>query len=148
MRNILGHVGRRMREEMAEDLKPIFRTETTGQARELAQAFIEKWQAKAPKAVACLEEGLEDALAVMALPGKYRRRLKSTNMQEQLIQELRRRERVIRIFPNEASALRLFAAMLAETHESWLGRKYLDMDEFYEWLEAKRQRQGVVIAMK
>ncbi|GEM_PF-6415787 len=45
-----------------------------------------------------LEAGLEDALAVMALPSKYRRRLKSTNMQEGLIQEIRRRERVIRIF--------------------------------------------------
>jgi len=47
--------------------------------------------------VTCLEEGLEDALAVLALPEKYRRRLKSTNMQERLIQEIRRRERVIRI---------------------------------------------------
>jgi len=131
MRNILGHVGRRLREELAEDIKPIFRTETTGQARELAQDFIEKWEGKAPKAVACLEDGLEDALAVMVLPVKYRRRLRTTNMQERLIQELRRRERVIRIFPNENSAMRLFAAMLAETHDTWLGRKYLDMDEFY-----------------
>jgi len=148
MRNILGHIGRRVREELAEDLKPIFRTETVGQARELAQAFIEKWEAKAPRATACLEEGLEDALAVMALPAKYRRRLRTTNMQERLIQEIRRRERVIRIFPNEDSALRLFAAMLAETHEAWLTRKYLDMDEFYEWLDEKRNRQGGVIAMK
>ena len=148
MRNILGHVGRRLRNEMAEDLKPIFRTETTKQARELAQAFIEKWETKAPKATACLEEGLEDALAVMALPAKYRRRLRTTNMQERLIQELRRRERVIRIFPNEASALRLFAAMLAEAYEEWIGRKYFDMDEFYDWLDEKQQRQGCVIAMK
>ena len=148
MRNILGYVGRRMREELAEDLKPIFRAETAGQARELAQAFIEKWQSRAPRAVACLENGLEDALAVMALPAKYRRRLRTTNMQERLIQELRRRERVIRIFPNEDSALRLFASMLAETHETWLGRKYLDMDEFHEWLEARQQRQGEVVAMK
>jgi len=125
MRNILGYVSRKRRDELAEDLKPIFRTETTRQARELAQAFIEKWEAKAPKAITCLEEGLEDALAVMALPSKYRRRLRTTNMQERMIQEIRRRERVIRIFPNENSALRLFAAMLAETHEAWLTRKYL-----------------------
>ena len=148
MRNILGYVGRRMREELADDLKPIFRTETAGQARELAQAFIEKWQPRAPRAVACLEDGLEDALAVMALPAKYRRRLRTTNMQERLIQELRRRERVIRIFPNEDSALRLFASILAETHDTWLGRKYLDMDEFHEWLEARQARKGEVVAMK
>lgn len=148
MRNILGYVGRRLRDEMAEDLKPIFRAETAKQARELAQAFIEKWEAKAPKATASLEEGLEDALAVMALPAKYRRRLRTTNMQERLIQELRRRERVIRIFPNEASALRLFAAMLAETHETWLTRKYLDMEEFHEWNKARQQTRAGVIAMK
>lgn len=148
MRNILGHVGRRMRDEVADNLAPIFRAETAKQARELAQHFIEKWETRAPKAVACLEEGLEDALAVMALPAKYRRRLRSTNMQERLIQELRRRERVIRIFPNEDAALRLFAAMLAETHEEWLSRKYLDMDEFYEWRTTKRQTKGEVVPMK
>lgn len=148
MRNILGHVGRRLREEIAEDLTPIFRAETMKEARKLAEAFIEKWHAKAPKATDCLEEGLEDALAVMALPAKYRRRLKSTNMQERLIQEIRRRERVIRIFPNEAAALRLFAALLAESHESWISRKYLDMDEFHEWLEARQARKGEVVTMK
>lgn len=148
MRNILGHVGRKLRDELAEDLKPIFRAETARQARELARSFIEKWDAKAHRATACLEEGLDDALVVMALPARYRRRLKSTNMQERLIQEIRRRERVIRIFPNETSALRLFAAMLAETHEAWLTRKYLDMEEFYEWLDERRQRQGEVVAMK
>ena len=63
-----------------------------------------------------------DSLAVMALPVKYRKRLKSTNMQERLIQEIRRRERVVRIFPNEASALRLMGALLAEIHEEWQGR--------------------------
>ena len=70
----------------------------------------------------------------MALPGKYRKRLKSTNMQERQIQEIRRRERVVRIFPNEASALRLMGALLAEIHEEWQGRRYLDMDDFHEWV--------------
>ena len=70
----------------------------------------------------------------MALPNKYRKRLKSTNMQERLIQEIRRRERVVRIFPNEASALRLMGALLAEIHEEWQGRRYLDMADFHEWV--------------
>jgi transposase-like protein len=55
-------------------------------------------------------------------------------MQERLIQEIRRRERVIRIFPNEASALRLMGALLAEIHEEWQGRRYLDMADFHEWV--------------
>ncbi len=69
------------------------------------------------KGVACLEAGFEDAMAVMALPEKYRKRLRTTNMQERLNEEIRRRERVIHIFPNDESALRLIAALLAEQND-------------------------------
>ncbi|MCS3668653.1 transposase-like protein [Salinibacter ruber] len=65
------------------------------------------------------EEGLEGATAVLALPGKYRRRLRTTNMIERLIEELRRREKVVRIFPNIDSAWRLLGSLLSETHEEW-----------------------------
>jgi len=73
----------------------------------------------------------------MVLPEKYRKRLRTTNMQERLNEEVRRRERVIRIFPNDASALRLIGALLAEQNEIWQERKYLNMDEFQEWTEAQ-----------
>ena len=99
--------------------------------------LIEEMEQKAPRAVTCLEEGVEDALAVLVLPEKYRRRLKSTNMQERLIQEIRRCERVIRVFPNEESAHRLIGALVAEIHEEWQGRRYLDMSDFHEWWEAQ-----------
>ena len=69
----------------------------------------------------------------MALPEKYRKRLRTTNMQERLNEEIRRRERVIRIFPNDDSALRLIGALLAEQNEAWQERRYLDMDEFAQW---------------
>ena len=81
---------------------------------------MEDMEPKAPRAVACLEQGLEDALAVLALPEKYRRRMKSTNMQERLIQEVRRRERVIRIFPNEDSAYRLIVLVQTRSDTSRL----------------------------
>ncbi len=58
-------------------------------------------------------------------------------MQERLIQEIRRRERVIRIFPNEESAHRLIGALVAEIHEEWQGRRCLDMRDFHEWWEAQ-----------
>jgi len=81
-----------------------------------------------------LENGLEDALAVLILPEKYRKRLRTTNMVERLNEEVRRRERVIRIFPNEDSAVRLIRALLAEQHETWsTGKRYLDMADFLEW---------------
>jgi len=59
-------------------------------------------------------------------------------MQERLNEEVRRRERVIRIFPNDESALRLIGALLAEQNEAWQERKYLDMDEFNEWAAARK----------
>jgi len=79
-----------------------------------------------------LEEGFDDATAVLNLPFKYRRRLRTTNALERLNQELRRRERVIRIFPNQESAIRLLGALLCEQSERWLsGRKWLDMADYY-----------------
>jgi transposase-like protein len=93
-----------------------------------------KLRQEAVSALRVLEETLEDATAVLALPGKYRRRLRTTNILERLIQEIRRREKVIRIFPNMDSAWRLIGALLAEYHEEWsTGRKYLDMTEYQEW---------------
>ena len=137
-RNVLSHAPSRHKEALAEGLKQIFRSETAAEAREKAHALMEEMEQKAPRAVTCLEAGLEDALAVLALPEKYRRRLKSTNMQERLIQEIRRRERVIRIFPNEESAHRLIGALVAEIHEEWQDRRYLDMSDFHEWWEAQK----------
>lgn len=65
---------------------------------------------------------------MLVLPQKYRQRLKSTNLLERLIAEVRRREPVIRIFPNERSAWRLLGTLLAEQHEVWsTGRRWLNM---------------------
>ncbi len=90
-----------------------------------------KLREEAAPALATLKENLEDATAVLALPGKYRRRLRTTSVTQRLIEEVRRREKVIRIFPNMESACRLSGAVLAEKHEEWsTGRKYLDMAGF------------------
>ena len=56
------------------------------------------------------------------------------------LEEIRRRERVIRIFPNSASTHRLVGALLQEQHEQWLtGRKYFDMTEYVEWKQAHQE---------
>ena len=72
------------------------------------------------------------------LPETYRRRLRTTNMQERLNEEIRRRERVIRIFPGVESARRLLGSLLVEQHEAWARRCYLNMDEFHEGLTARQ----------
>ena len=137
MRNILGHCGPRVRAEVAAAAKLVFQAADMPEARRRLQEFAERFEKSAPKAVACLEAGFDDAMAVMSLPEKYRKRLRTTNMQERLNEEVRRRERVIRIFPNDESALRLIGALLAEQNEVWQERRYLDMDEFEQWKAAR-----------
>lgn len=141
MRNLLGHSPTKQRAEVAAAAKLILQAPDRAEAVRRFNEFSERFAKTAPKAVACLEEGFEDALAVLALPEKYRKRLRSTNMQERLNEEIRRRERVIRIFPNDESALRLIGALLAEQNEVWAERRYLDMDEFNDWASA-RMRGG------
>ncbi len=135
-RNVLGRTPRHVRAQMAAGLRRIFESPDHASARAAFTTLATDLSAKAERAVEILEEGLEDALAVLVLPEKYRRRLRTTNMMERLNEEVRRRERVIRIFPNEASALRLIGALLAEQHESWsTGKRYFDMSEYVEWKE-------------
>ena len=146
---ILGSCSIKYRSEVASSTKLVLQAPDMKEARRRLDEFVERFQKTAPKAVACLEDGFEDAMAVMVLPEKYRKRLRTTNMQERLNEEIRRRERVIRIFPNDESALRMFGALLAEQNEVWQSRRYLDMDEFNEWLmETSETGRPNVVAMK
>lgn len=94
MRNVLGHSLSKLRSEVAHEVKLILLAPDMGEARRRLKAFRERSASLAPKAVACLEEGFEDAMAVMALPEKYRTRFRSTNMLERLNEEIRRRGRI------------------------------------------------------
>jgi len=77
----------------------------------------------------------------LELPEQYRRRLRTTNGLERLNEEIRRRERVIRIFPNRESAIRLIGALLMEIDEKWgSGKRYFDMAEYFEWCRSKTQK--------
>lgn len=138
MRNMLGHCPSRERAAVAAAAKLIFASTDVQEARRHRDEFVKRFAKTAPKAVACLEDGFEDAMAVMALPEKYRRRLRTTNMMERLNEEIRRRERVIRVFPNDASALRLIGALLAEISEVWQEKLYFDMTEYHEWTAERK----------
>ena len=139
-RNVLGRTPKHLRAQMAAGLRHIFQAADLPTARTAFTALAAALEGKADRALAVLEEGLEDALTVLVLPEKYRTRLRPTNGMERLNEELRRRERVIRIFPNEASALRLIGALLAEQHEVWsTGNRYFDMTEYFEWKTTQTQ---------
>ena len=145
-RNLLGLTPKKYRPQMAGLLEKTLKADDRGQAWQAFGRLAEAMTGKADQAVDDLESGLEDALAVLILPDKYRKRLRTTNMAEQLNEEIRRREKVIRIFPNEDSAVRLIGALLAKQHETWpTGRRYLDMTDFLEW-EQEWNRENMEIS--
>ncbi len=75
-----------------------------------------------------LEETVECTLSVFTLPEKHRQRMRTSNGLERFMEEIKRRSKVIRIFPNRASCLRLVSALAMEQSEEWLaGKMYLDM---------------------
>jgi len=85
---------------------------------------------KYTKACETLDNGFEDAFQYTVI-GNGHNRLKSTNLLERLNQEVRRREKIIRIFPNRASANRLIGAVLMDLHDEWLSstRKYIKFNQ-------------------
>ena len=150
MRNILDKTPKALQKEIHAKLRAIFEAPDPRTARMLLNQVLDEYRDKAPKAMEILEEGFEDAIAVLELPEPYRRRLRTTNMLERLNEEIRRRERVIRIFPSRESGIRLIGALLMEQDEKWAsGRKYLDMTEYFEWQkEISKKSKDKVISIK
>lgn len=136
MRNLLDATPKALKEELCSQLRAILDAPDIQTARLLLSKTIDTYQDKAPKAMRALENGFDDATAVLSLPERYRKRLRTTNAMERLNEEIRRRERVIRIFPNRESLVRLVGALLIEFDEKWTsGRRYFDMAEFEVWLK-------------
>lgn len=127
-RNLLALVSQRRRRELADDLRAIFAASTRTQAMAAAQTAADRWRPTSPVVASRLEEDLEEALTCLSFPTEHRRRIRTTNGVERLNQELKRRTRVVRIFPNRASLLRLVTALVIEQSDEWVsGRCYLDM---------------------
>ena len=126
MRNILVHVPHKEKERFASLLKGIWLTTDLETAKQRAQELADQYKEKCPKAVETLEEGLEDALTFLAFPKLDARKVSSNNMLERLNKEIRRRTRVVGIFPNPESYLRLITVYLMEYSEDWsVTRSYL-----------------------
>ena len=132
-RDLLGHVGRRDRAALAADLKALFGAASAQQARTLAAEIADRWRDRHPVVVRSLEDDLEACLACYACSASHRPRIRTTNGLERLNQELKRRTRVVRIFPDPASLLRLVTALAREQSEEWIsGHRYLDMEALME----------------
>jgi len=140
-KNLLDKTPKRLQPEVKTILDDLYNAPDLKQAKARKQQFLEKYQDQAPKAMALLDEGFDEITSVFALPESYRKRLRTTNSIERLNEELRRRERVIRIFPNDDSLIRLMGAVLMETHEKWMtGKKYFTMERYFEERDEARKQ--------
>ena len=149
-RNLVGMVGFARRKELAADLRAIFAATSREQALQIASSVAQKWRSEkgATKVADHLEEHVEEeCLSCLAFPESHRRRVRTTNSLERSNQEIKRRTRVVRIFPNKEACLRLVSALAVEQSEEWLtGRRYLNMEELREqrrWGE--REIVGVML---
>jgi putative transposase len=132
-RNLQGRVGAKHRARLGADLRGIFAAASAAQARAAARACAADWRASHPHIATMLEEDLEDCFACYHVPAPHRLRVRTTNGLERFHQELKRRTRVVRIFPNRAALLRLVTALAMEQSEEWVsGRRYLTMEPLEE----------------
>jgi len=118
-----------MRLEVAEDIRAIFNSPD----RETGEAFlkkaVEKYALLAPKLADWMEVNLPEGFTVFSFPRVHQRRLRTSNYLERLNQEIKRRTRVVRVFPNEQACQRLISAILMEMNDEWeYGRIYLRME--------------------
>jgi putative transposase len=134
-RNVLSHVPSTSMAEVAQDLKAIFTVRRMKTAEVLAEEFVELYKKSYPKAVSVFEAGIEDALTYLSFPGSHHPRIRTTNMLERLFKEVKRRTRVVGVFPNETSASTLATEIALRSSEEWALRRYLTMDS----LEALEQ---------
>ncbi len=128
LRNMLGHVRQGDRAQVLELLRAVTQAPGLAGARQALGSAVEALRGPYPRVAELLEEQGEEILAVYELPAPHRRLMRSTNMVERLNQEIRRRTRVIRIFPDDPSCLRLTAALAIEQSEQWGERRYLTME--------------------
>lgn len=130
-RNVLVQVPKRSQAEVSEAMKAVFVQRDEKSARAKAAEVVRQFQNRYAKAMEIFEAGIDDVLSYLHYPAAYRVRISSTNPIERLNLEIRRRTRVIGIFPHRGACLRLIGMLLVEIHEDWLtdDKAYLTFDD-------------------
>ena len=128
LRNALDYLPRRADDDCLQELRWLYDRRDSQEAQRDLAAWIARWAGKYPRLVDWVEANIGETLTFYRLPRQHHKHLKSTNMLERLNEEIKRRTRVVRIFPNPESCLRLVRALCVETHEAWLeDSRYLNM---------------------
>jgi len=133
LRNALDYLPRKADDECMTELRWIYDRRTIEEARQDLSAWLKKWGKRYQKLCDWVEANIDETLTFYRLPRQHHKNLKSTNMLERLMEEIKRRTLVVRIFPNPASCLRLVRALAVEMHENWIeATRYLNMEYLRE----------------
>ncbi len=116
-----------MRIEVAADIRAMFNAPDRKTAEQFLQSAIQKYASSAPRLSAWMEDNLSEGFTVFDFPLEHHRSIRTTNSLERINKEIRKRTRVVGVFPNEASCLRLISAKLMEISEDWqIGKHYCE----------------------
>jgi putative transposase len=141
LRNALDYLPRKADDDCLRELRWFYDRRSIEEARTDLAAWLGKWQGKYAKLCDWVEEHIEETWTFYRLPLQHHKHMKSTNMLERLNEEIRRRTRVVRIFPNADSCLRLVRALAVEMHENWIeATRYLNMEQFFEHKKEQMRR--------
>ena len=116
-RNILSHAPSKYQKAIHAALLDMYHSDTIEEARTKRDSIIDEYTEVASKAMECLDNGFEDAMTVLALPEGFRKYLRTSNHLERLNKELKRRSKVIGVFPNEGSLNRIIGSVLIELND-------------------------------
>jgi putative transposase len=114
--------------EVAEGLSVIFKVRRRKTAEALTEEFVSLYEKSYPKTVSVSKAGIRDDLAYLSYPDSHHASIRTTNMLERFFKEVKRRTRVVGVFPNETSASTLATEIALRSSEEWALRRYLMMD--------------------
>src|SRR5690606_626829 len=131
-RELMRKVSHRYARELMQDVAVVFAGEDEAACLRRGREMADKWRSISPAVARMLEEDLGDCLTVLGFAEHHRRRLTSTNLLENLMKRLKKRTKVVGIFPNRASCERLIGSQLLEVHETWQTERnaYFNMEQY------------------
>jgi putative transposase len=143
LRNALDYLPRKADDDCLQELRWIYDRRDGQEARQDLATWLAKWGKRYAKLCAWVEENIEETLSFYRLPRQHHKNMKSTNMLERLMEEVKRRTLVVRIFPNATSCLRLVRALAVEMDENWIeAMQYLNMEPLAEQKKEALRRLG------